>query len=57
MSVQQINQYFAEVEKTIRYGGMSKETAVRSAFQNLLTMPSSKKGCDDSGKVQYLSIQ
>jgi hypothetical protein len=36
MSVQLITQYYAEVEKTIRYGGTSKETAIRTAFQNLL---------------------
>jgi predicted helicase len=36
MSVQLITKYYADVEKTIRYGGTSKETAVRTAFQNLL---------------------
>lgn len=31
-----ISQYHKEVEKTIRYGGSKKETAIRTAFQNLL---------------------
>jgi hypothetical protein len=36
MSVQLITKYYAEVEKVIRYGGSSKETAIRTGFQNLL---------------------
>ena len=36
MSVFLITQYYREVEKLIRYGGTRKETAIRSAFQNLL---------------------
>lgn len=37
MSRQLIAQYQAEVEKIIQYGGSRNETAVRSAFQNLLS--------------------
>ena len=36
MSVQLIQQYHAQVEKIIRYGGSRKETAVRKPFQDLL---------------------
>jgi predicted helicase len=36
MSVQLITKYYADVEKVIRYGGSSKETAIRTGFQNLL---------------------
>ncbi|MDR2342403.1 MAG: N-6 DNA methylase [Campylobacteraceae bacterium] len=31
-----IGQYYAEVEKIIRFGGTTKKTAIRSAFHNLL---------------------
>ena len=31
-----VSQYHQEVEKLIQYGGTTKETAIRSAFQNLL---------------------
>jgi len=31
-----VSQYHQEVEKLIQYGGTKKETAIRSAFQNLL---------------------
>ncbi len=31
-----VAQYHQEVEKLIQYGGTIKETAIRSAFQNLL---------------------
>ena len=31
-----VAQYHQEVEKLIQYGGTTKETAIRSAFQNLL---------------------
>ncbi|OGJ67513.1 DNA methyltransferase [Candidatus Peribacteria bacterium RIFCSPLOWO2_01_FULL_54_110] len=37
MSRQLITQYQAEVEKIIQYGGSRNETAIRSAFQNLLS--------------------
>jgi predicted helicase len=36
MSVQLITKYYADVEKVIRYGGSTRETAIRSGFQNLL---------------------
>ena len=36
MSKLLVSQYHQEVEKLIQYGGKSKETATRSAFQNLL---------------------
>lgn len=31
-----VTQYHQEVEKLIQYGGSNKETAIKSAFQNLL---------------------
>jgi hypothetical protein len=36
MSIHLINKYYSEVEKIKRFGGSSKETAVRNAFYNLL---------------------
>ena len=36
MSVLSVKQYHAEVDKIIQYGGSRKETAIRTAFQNLL---------------------
>ncbi len=36
MSVQLIQQYHAQVDKIIRYGGTRKETAVRKPFHDLL---------------------
>lgn len=36
MSLQLIQQYYTKVEKLIQYGGSKNETAIRSAFQNLL---------------------
>ena len=37
MSELLINQYQAEIAKTIQYGGDKKETSIRRAFANLLT--------------------
>ncbi|MDJ0698125.1 type ISP restriction/modification enzyme [Mastigocoleus sp. MO_188.B34] len=36
MSVLSVKQYHAKVDKIIQYGGSRKETAIRTAFQNLL---------------------
>jgi predicted helicase len=36
MSVQLISKYYTEIEKYIRFGGTSKETSIRRAFENLL---------------------
>ncbi len=36
MSVLSVRQYHAELDKIIQYGGSRKETAIRTAFQNLL---------------------
>lgn len=36
MSKLLISQYHTEIEKIIQYHGSSKETAIRTAFQNLL---------------------
>ncbi|MDR2080743.1 MAG: N-6 DNA methylase [Campylobacteraceae bacterium] len=39
-----IRSYYAEVEKIIRFGGTTKETAVRTAFHNLLNFYASQRG-------------
>ncbi|MDR2789617.1 MAG: hypothetical protein LBB59_01345 [Campylobacteraceae bacterium] len=39
-----VRSYYAEVEKIIRFGGTTKETAVRSAFHNLLNSYASQRG-------------
>lgn len=44
MSIYSIKQYRAEVEKIIHYGGTKKETAIRSAFYNLLNEYAKAKG-------------
>ena len=36
MSLHSLHLYHAEVEKLVRFGGTAKETAIRSAFFNLL---------------------
>lgn len=36
MSLYAIQQYHAEVEKIVHFGGTKKETAIRNAFYNLL---------------------
>lgn len=36
MSIQQIQQYYAKVERIKQYGGTSKETTIRKPFQDLL---------------------
>jgi len=44
MSVFLVNQYLTEVQKIIQYGGSRKETAIRTAFQNLLNEYCKQKG-------------
>jgi predicted helicase len=44
MSIYSIKQYRDEVEKIIHYGGTKKETAIRSAFYNLLNEYAKAKG-------------
>ena len=44
MSLYSIHQYHVEVEKIIHYGGTSKETAIRSAFFNLLNDYARQRG-------------
>lgn len=44
MSLYSIKQYRDEVEKIIHYGGTKKETAIRSAFYNLLNEYAKAKG-------------
>ncbi|MFA5251444.1 MAG: type ISP restriction/modification enzyme [Phycisphaerae bacterium] len=36
MSVQTISKYYTEIQKYIRFGGTSKESSIRRAFENLL---------------------
>ncbi len=51
MSIQLIQQYHAQVEKIIRYGGTRKETAVRKPFHDLLEHCAWQK-LGDSGKIK-----
>lgn len=44
MSLYAIQQYHAEVEKIIHFGGTRKETAIRNAFYNLLNEYAKAKG-------------
>ena len=44
MSFQAIRQYRVELEKLVDYGGTTKETAIRSAFFNLLNEYSRRRG-------------
>jgi hypothetical protein len=44
MSIHSIKQYQAEVEKIMHYGGTKKETAIRTAFHNLLNEYAKQKG-------------
>jgi len=53
MSVQLIKKYYADVEKTIRYGGSSKETAVRTGFQNLLNDYAQQQNLLLIGELEY----
>ena len=43
MSIQLIQQYYAKVEKIIRYGGSRNESALRKPFQDLLEAYASGK--------------
>ena len=36
MSNQLINQYYSKLDRILKFGGSKNETAIRSAFQNLL---------------------
>ena len=44
MSVQAIHQYRVELDKIVKYGGTTKETAIRSAFFNLLNEYAKPRG-------------
>ncbi|MFC2131919.1 N-6 DNA methylase, partial [Bacteroidota bacterium] len=50
-----IEHYYAEVEKIIHYGGSSKETSIRVAFQNLLNEYCKKKDCILIPELDYLT--
>jgi len=44
MSIQVIRQYRIELDKIVKYGGTTKETAIRSAFFNLLNEYARQRG-------------
>ena len=44
MSIQSIHKYLSEVEKLKNFGGTAKETAIRSAFFNLLNDYAKQRG-------------
>lgn len=53
MSVQLIQQYHAQVDKIIRYGGTRKETAVRKPFHDLLEHYARQKNLELIGELDY----
>ena len=53
MSVQLIQQYHAQVERIIRYGGIRKETAVRKPFHDLLEQYARQKNLELIGELDY----
>lgn len=53
MSVQLIQQYHAQVEKVIRYGGSRKETAVRKPFQDLLEHYARQRNLELIAELDY----
>jgi predicted DNA-binding ribbon-helix-helix protein len=53
MSIQLIQQYHAQVEKIIRYGGTRKETAVRKPFHDLLEQYARQKNLELIGEFDY----
>jgi len=54
MSIQLIQQYYAKVEKLIRYGGSRNESALRKPFQELLDAYAQSKGLVLVPEVEYL---
>ncbi|MCB9420754.1 MAG: N-6 DNA methylase [Ardenticatenaceae bacterium] len=57
MSIQLIQQYHAQVEKIIRYGGTRKETAVRKPFHDLLEQYARQKNLELIGELDYRTGQ
>ena len=53
MSIQLIQQYHAQVEKIIRYGGTRKETAVRKPFHDLLEQYARQRSLELIGELDY----
>ncbi|MEZ4512022.1 MAG: type ISP restriction/modification enzyme [Chloroflexota bacterium] len=53
MSIQLIQQYHAQVDKIIRYGGSRKETAVRKPFQDLLEQYARQKNLELIAELDY----
>jgi predicted helicase len=53
MSVQLIQQYHAQVEKIIRYGGSRKESSVRKPFQDLLEAYARQRNLEMIAELDY----
>jgi predicted helicase len=53
MSIQLIQQYYAKVEKLIRYGGSRNESSIRKAFQDLLEQFASSKNLLLVSEVEF----
>ncbi len=53
MSVQLIQQYHAQVEKIIRYGGSRNEMAVRKPFQDLLEQYARQRNLEMIAELEY----
>lgn len=53
MTLQTIQQYYTKVEKLIQYGGSKNETAIRSAFQNLIGQYCADKNLQLIPELEY----
>ena len=53
MSVQLIQQYHAQVQKIIRYGGSRKESSVRKPFQDLLEAYARQRNLEMIAELDY----
>lgn len=53
MSIQLIQQYHAQVEKIIRYGGSRKESSVRKPFQDLLEAYARQRNLEMIAELDY----
>src|SRR4030066_803839 len=55
MSIQLIHQYYAKVDKMIRYGGTRNESTLRKTFQDLLEQYAHSKGLELVPEVEYVT--
>ena len=55
MSIQLIQQYYAKVDKMIRYGGTRNESTLRKPFQDLLEQYAHSKKLELVPEVEYVT--